>query len=95
MPYHPRPYHPRKDSNHTELERQIRALGATTLDLSGVGRSAPDLLVGWRGHNILLEIKTESGRLSPGQIRWHREWRGNVHVIRTFEDVLRMLEAYR
>jgi hypothetical protein len=89
------PPYPRKDGNHAELERQIRQLGASTLDLSGVGRSAPDLLVGWRGHNILLEIKTDKGKLSKGQITWHDEWRGNVYVVRTFEDVLHILEAYQ
>ena len=54
--------------------------------LSGKGR--PDLLVGYRGVNFLLEVKGPKGALNEAQERYHAEWKGQIAVVRTPEEAL-------
>ena len=47
----------RTDNNHQEIMDYLRkTMGAQVQDLSGVGKGCPDLLVGWRGVDFLLEV---------------------------------------
>jgi hypothetical protein len=63
-----------------------------------VGAGAPDLLVGYRGTNWLLEVKDGSKepsrqRLTPAEKVWHERWRGHVTVVRTVADALAVLRV--
>lgn len=50
----------RRDSNEVEIVRALIAAGASVTHLSGVD-GLPDLLVGYQGRTVLLEVK----HLSP------------------------------
>ena len=45
------------DSNQTRVVKALRELGATVQHLHAVGKGCPDLLVGYKGSNYLLEVK--------------------------------------
>ena len=85
------------DVNQKAIVALCRGMGATVQHLHQVGRGCPDLLVGYRGQNWLLEVKDGAlppsrRKLTPDEERWRREWRGAmVHVIECPEDVLRLL----
>ena len=81
----------RVDLNQTEIVHALQAAGASVTRLSSVGAGVPDLLVGWKGLNILVEVKGAKGKLTPAQGRWHDEWLGKVHIVRTPRDALRLL----
>lgn len=81
----------RIDSTQREIVSALRAIGATVQPLHSVGRGCPDLLVGFRGRNLLVECKSTGGKLTPDQERWHAEWRGEVLVAVTIDDVVRGL----
>lgn len=51
------------DDNQVEVVRKLRLLGASVTDLSAVGAGCPDLLVGYRGANYLLEVKRPDASL--------------------------------
>ncbi len=78
-----------------------RRLGCSVLYLDEAG--APDALLGYRGVNVLVEIKAPIGprggaskdgqRLSPRQDGWHAAWRGQVAVVRTFEELQVLLRT--
>ena len=71
-------------------------MGATVQILSAVGKGCPDLLVGYKGMNILLEVKTGNGKLTPDQITWPGGWDGRVHICRTpaeAESIVRNLTS--
>lgn len=53
----------RIDGNQAQIVRALRQVGATVLSLADMGDGCPDLLVGFRGFNILLEVK--DGSASP------------------------------
>lgn len=53
----------------------------------------PDLLVGTRDRNVLLECKDgtkppSARKLTPAQEAWHKAWRGKVAVVNTPVEAL-------
>ena len=79
------------DGNQAEIVSALRELGATVLIISGVGHNAPDLVVGYRGRNFLMEVKQPGEDLRPGQQDWHAAWQGEVNVVRSISDALECL----
>lgn len=72
-----------RDANEPEIIRALESVGATVTHLDAGKGGIPDLLVGFRGVNYLLEVKTERGKLRPVQAEWHALWRGQVTVVRS------------
>ena len=81
------------DANQSLIVADLRKAGATVQTLHEVGRGCPDLLVGFRGVNYLIEVKTETGMLRYSQWEWHHEWWGQVAIARTSEEALRIIGA--
>lgn len=82
----------RSDKIQPVIVATLRQCGASVCHLHAVGRGVPDLLVGYRGYNMLVEVKTETGRLNALQETWHASWRGQVAVIYTTEDAVALLQ---
>jgi hypothetical protein len=78
----------KSDANQAEIVAALRRAGASVQDLHRVGNDCPDLLVGFRGINFIIEIKTLGGKLTPGQALWHLKWNGSVSVAWSIEDTL-------
>jgi Holliday junction resolvase len=87
----------RIDANHEQVVSALRAAGASVQSLAGVGKGVPDLLVGYQGQTLLLEIK--DGRKLPSarlltkdQLRWHGSWKGGaLAVVDSPDAALRMI----
>jgi Holliday junction resolvase len=72
----------RVDSNQVEIVKELRRLGMEVEHLHGVGKGCPDILVGYKGKNVLLEIKKDDkAKLTPDQVLWHHSWKGQVAVV--------------
>ena len=56
------------DANQKEIVAALRRIGATVQCLHMVGHGCPDLLVGWHGENILMEVKMTSGDMTPDEL---------------------------
>lgn len=80
------------DANQAEIVKALREAGATVTDLSKCGRGVPDLLVGYKNINTLLELKMPGGKLTPPQVKWHKEWLGDVHVVYSAEEAVRTIK---
>ena len=83
----------RVDSNQAEIVADLRKCGATVQHLHEVGYGCPDILVGFRGFNYLIEIKTGKGELNPIQRDWHWKWYGQVTVVYDSEEALMIIGA--
>lgn len=91
----------RTDGNHQAIVAALRKIGATALSLAAVGKGCPDLVVGYRGLNLLLEVK--DGRLPPSERKlteaeaeFLATWGGQVAVVTSEEDAVRVVvEAAR
>jgi hypothetical protein len=84
----------RKDANQKSIEDELRARGMSVVDIHN-GPIA-DLLVGFQGINYLFEIKDPAKspsrrRLSDKQQEDHESWRGQLNVIETVEDALKIV----
>ncbi len=80
------------DANQASIVKALRRCGATVLDLSSVGGDCPDLLVGWRGVDRLMEVKTLTGTPSDGQIDFAATWKGApVVMVRTEAEALQAI----
>jgi NAD dependent epimerase/dehydratase family enzyme len=51
-------YKKRVDNNQKTLIHTFICMGASVLNLSTVGRGCPDLLIGYKGKSVLVEIKS-------------------------------------
>lgn len=87
----------KKDANHVEVVTQLRKIGATVLDIATL-KNCCDIVVGYRGKNYLFEIKdpkkTKSQKkLTDGEVKFHDNWRGQVCVIETLDDAMKVMEC--
>jgi len=83
----------RVDANQAEIVDALRKVGCTVQPLHAVGQGVPDLLVGYRGNNVLIEVKDGSKppsarKLTPDQVKWHGDWRGHVAVVSTVAEAI-------
>lgn len=87
----------RIDSNQPEIVKAARSCGASVQPIHTLGKGIPDLLIGYRGVNLLWELKdgllVPSARvLTPDEIDWHAAWRGAVTVVSSVSDALEILQ---
>jgi len=81
----------RTDGNHEEIVKALRAVGATVQSLAAVGHGVPDLLVGYQGKTILMEVKdgtksTSKRQLTEDQVKWIDAWSGgSVFIVDNVE----------
>ena len=52
-----RPKRTKKDTNHAEIVRELRQLGAVVWDTADLGGHILDLVVHWRGQTRVVEVK--------------------------------------
>ena len=81
------------DANQPEIVKALRDVGASVQHLHTVGKGCPDIAVGFRGKNYLLEIKDgskpPSGRkLTTDEAEWHLKWGGAVSIVNTTNEAL-------
>lgn len=88
----------RRDANETQIVSALEACGAFVKKINDGGTF--DLLVWYRGHTLLLEVKdgrkSPSAReLSPAEQKFHNSWPGtNLHIVLGPEDALELLKRY-
>lgn len=86
----------RVDGNQAEIVAGLRRIGASVRSVAGVGAGFPDLAVGFRGRNYLLECKdprqVPSKRvLTPAEDDFHAEWTGQVAIVETAEEAIKVV----
>lgn len=79
------------DDNQSQIVADLRSLGCSVLHLHAVGQGCPDVLVGWRGRNVLLELKDGAKppsrrKLTPAQTEFFDTWRGEAHVVSSTDE---------
>jgi hypothetical protein len=79
----------KKDDNHNKISNQLIRFGFSVMDTSQLGFSKPDMIIAIRGETAVVEIKSEEGDLSTGQIEFKRLWRGKYIVARCVNDILK------
>ena len=87
----------RIDANQEQVVSVLRAAGATVQSLASVGKGVPDLLVGYKGQTLLMEIKdgnkpNSQRLLTEDQLKWHGSWKGGaLAIVDSPESALMMI----
>lgn len=90
--------HGRIDANQPAIVDALRKHGASVWITSDLGFGGPDIVVGWRGRNIMMQIKDGDKHLSAQALtddegRFHESWRGsNILVINSIEAAIKALK---
>ena len=86
----------RRDANEQRVIAALRACGAYVKQINDEG--AFDLLVFYRGHTLLLEVKDgdkppSARALTPAEAKFHAEWPGtNLHIVNSEHEALDILK---
>lgn len=88
----------RVDANQPEIVEALRAVGASVQHIHEIGQGCPDILIGFRGINFVVEIKDGNRppsrrKLTPDEQRWHDEWRGQKAIIKSVDEALELIGA--
>lgn len=84
------------DANQPEIVDGLRAIGCTVRSTAAIGRGFPDLVVGYRGTNFLIEVKDGSKRpsaraLLPEQQDFFDGWRGQVAKVESLDEAIEVV----
>ena len=88
------------DANQAEIVADLRKLGASVQSLTTVGKGCPDIVVGYMGVNLMVEIKDGSNppskrRLTQDEDKWHLEWVGQVAIVENTRQARALLNGVR
>lgn len=86
---------PRRDLNEPAVVEYLNRAGAVVCRISSKG--VPDLLVGYRGTWIMLEVKQPGGKLKDSQELFHSACDAlklPCHVVYNVDDARRILRRY-
>jgi len=90
-------YANRIDANQNQIVDAMRKVGAVVRIISQ-GDGIPDLLVGYKGYTILMEVKDggkvpSARKLTEPEQRFFDDWRGGMlAVVNSVEEALEILE---
>jgi Holliday junction resolvase len=69
----------RIDTNHKEIVKALRDAGATVVSLAAMKHGCPDIMVGYNGETILMEIKRDAkAKFTPDQLDFMGKWKGGA-----------------
>lgn len=86
------------DRNHSEIIKQCRKVpGISVFSTHILGKGFPDIVIGYKGLNYLIEIK--DGDKPPSQRvltidekEFHKNWKGQVNICHNIDEVFTVLE---
>ena len=87
----------RIDTNQKEIVEALRKAGATVVSLASMKHGCPDLLVGYAGETILIEVKKDAkSKYTSDQLDFLGKWRGGaICRIDSVEAAIRCLGIIR
>ena len=81
----------RTDKNQAEIVFALRQAGAKVLPLHQIGNGCADLLVGFRGRLLLMEVKSKGGRLTSDELFFYDNWMEYMVVVYSIDDALKAI----
>lgn len=87
----------RTDSNHAEIIKALRKIpNLSVFSTHEVGKGFPDIVIGYKGINYLIEIKDgkkppSARKLTPDEVKFHQDWNGQIDTIKNFEELLQII----
>lgn len=89
------------DANQAEIIEALRAIPeCSVLVLSAVGNACPDILIGYRGANLLVELKNPDVHYNPKlptmvkQAEFRKSWKGQVVQAYTLKEIITTMTGW-
>lgn len=87
----------RKDANHIDIVGTFRQCGASVVDTAQLGGGMSDLVIGYKGTNVLVEVKDgtkppSARKLTPDEQEFQATWRGMYVIVESVDDVIKLLK---
>lgn len=85
------------DSNHKRIIDNCRKIPQLSVySTHTLGKGFPDIVIGYKGKNYLIEIKDgdkpkSQTKLTEDEIKFHDQWKGQVCIVYSFDDILNIL----
>ena len=87
----------RTDRNHAEIINALRKIpNISVFSTHEVGKGFPDIVIGYKGINYLIEIKDgnkppSARKLTEAELQFHSNWRGQIKIVNNLDEVLNLL----
>ena len=83
----------RIDTNQKEIVEALRKAGATVVSLASMKHGCPDLMVGYAGETLLMEIKRDAkAKFTSDQLDFLGKWKGGaISRVDSVEAAIRAL----
>jgi hypothetical protein len=79
----------RVDANQKPITKELRDLGFSVSLTHEVGKGFPDIVVGFMGLNVLIELKVdEKKKLTEAEEQFFNTWKGQVSKSCSSADVI-------
>lgn len=88
------------DRNQAEIVEIFEDYGFSVQRAQAMGSGFPDLILGYGGRNYLVEVKDwqkkpSERKLNDLQREWHAAWKGQVCVVETAIEAIKLAEKWR
>lgn len=85
----------RRDNYHDEIRDGLRKCGYVTFDTANLKHGFPDLLsVSKTGVVVLLEVKSENGKLTADEEHFFAVYNSHCHIVHDLDEALREMQFY-
>jgi hypothetical protein len=87
----------RTDSNHAEIIKALRKIpNLSVFSTHEVGKGFPDIVIGYKGINYLIEIKDgnkppSARKLTDCEVKFHQDWNGQISIIKNLDELLQII----
>ena len=86
------------DRNHAEIIKALRKIsGISVFSTHAIGKGFPDIVIGYKDKNYLIEIKDgtkppSARKLTIDEVKFHDGWKGQVDIICDIDELLKILK---
>lgn len=82
------------DLTHAEVINGLLQVGMTAKSIASVGGGVPDVIAGWRGVTVLLEVKSGNNKLNAQEEEFAAKWAGSYAVVYNAEEAIKAVEKH-
>lgn len=87
----------RTDRNHAEIIKALRKIqNISVFSTHEIGKGFPDIVVGYKGINYLIEIKDgnkspSARKLTDHELEFHLNWCGQCAIVKNIDELLKII----
>lgn len=89
----------RTDANQKDIMDKLRCIpNLSVISTHTIGKGFPDIIVGYKGKNYMIEIKDgakykSKQKLTTDELLFHMKWKGQICVCNSFDQVVELINS--